>query len=93
MKNAVEDGSSPGTVGTATKWLTRTRNRLPLRSQRFGVITSSSPSRRQPARAPLTATSPTLWPAKSRSKRDSDCVARARIVTVPSIGCDGALVA
>jgi hypothetical protein len=32
-------------------------------------------------------------PEKSRSKRESDCLARAKIVTVPSIGCDGALVA
>ena len=51
---------------------------------RFGVITSSPPSRVQLAVRPLTETEPTLSPAKSRLKRDSDCVARAKIVTVPS---------
>ena len=38
-------------------------------------------------------TLPTESPAKSRSKRESDCVAFARIVTVPSMLCDGADVA
>ena len=41
----------------------------------------------------LTNTAPTLAPAKSRSKRESDCVARATSVTVPSIDCVGADVA
>jgi hypothetical protein len=56
MKNAVDAVSSPGSVGTATKWLTRTTNSPFLRSGRRGVITSSRPSRRQPARAPSTVT-------------------------------------
>jgi hypothetical protein len=93
MKNAVDAVSSPGSVGTATKWLTRTTNSPFLRSGRRGVITSSSPSRRQPARAPSTVTRSRLLPEKSRSKRESDCLARAKIVTVPPIGCDGARVA
>ena len=54
-----------------------------------GVITSSSPSRANFAGRPLTVTPPTESPAKSRSKRESDCVAFARIVTVPSMLCDG----
>ena len=94
MKNAVDDGSSPsGTLGTAVKCVTRTRKRSRLRSARRGVMTSSSPSRRHVAGRPSTDTPPTLWPAKSRLKRESACVARATIVTVPSIGCAGALVA
>jgi hypothetical protein len=54
---------------------------------------SSSSSRRERAGAPSTVTSETLWPAKSRLNCESACVARAAIVTVPSIACDGALVA
>src|SRR3954468_18739600 len=56
-------------------------------------MTRSSPSGTNFAGRPLTVTLPTESPAKSRSKRDSDCVAVARIVTVPSIPCDGADVA
>jgi hypothetical protein len=41
----------------------------------------------------FTETDPTLAPAKSRLKRDSDWVARATITTSPSIGWLGALVA
>jgi hypothetical protein len=93
MKNAVEPSVPPGSVGVAVKCETRTTNRCPRRRSRAGVITSSSPSRRHCALRPSTATLPTESPAKSRSKRDSDCVARARIVTVPSSGCDGARVA
>jgi hypothetical protein len=57
------------------------------------VITSSSSERLNAAGWPSTATAPTPAPAKSRSKRESACVARASIVTVPSIGCVGADVA
>ena len=77
-------GSSVGSVGTATKCETLTTNGKPFASGRLGVITSSSPSRVQFAVRPLTDTEPTLSPPKSRLKRDSDCVARAKIVTVPS---------
>ena len=93
IMNAAVDGSSPGSVGTATKRLTCTRKCSPSRSGLRGVITSSSPSRRNAAAEPSTDTLPTDAPAKSRLKRESDCVARARIVAVPSIDCDGALVA
>jgi hypothetical protein len=89
-KNAV---LTSGSVGVAVKCETRTTNRLPFARARLGVITSSSPLRRQAALRPLTDTELIPPPAKSRSKRDNDCVARARIVTVPSIACDGALVA
>ena len=92
-KNAVVlSSSASGTVGTATKFATVTRNGAPLASGWRGVITSSSPSRRQVRGRPLTETPPTDWPAKSRSKRESACVARASSVTVPCIGDDGALV-
>ena len=57
------------------------------------MITSSSPERRQAALRPFTATAPIESPAKSRLKRESDCVARASSVTVPSTDCVGALVA
>ena len=94
MKNAVRGAVvGSGTVGAAMKCDTVTTNSAPLRSARRGVITSSSPSRVNAAGCPLTLTPPTLWPAKSRSKRLRSCVALARIVTVPSIDCDGALVA
>ena len=46
-----------------------------------GVITSSSPERVKLAPRPSTLTTPTESPAKSRSKRESACVARASIVT------------
>jgi hypothetical protein len=68
-------------------------NFAPLRSERFGVTTSSSPLRLQSAVRWSTETLLTPPPAKSRLKRESGCVARATIVTVPSIACDGALVA
>jgi hypothetical protein len=93
MKKPVEDGSSPGTVGVATKCDTRTTNSPPLRRWRLGVITSSSPSRAKRAAWPLTLTAPTAPPAKSRLNRLRSWVARATIVTVPSSGWDGALVA
>jgi hypothetical protein len=48
------------------------------------VTTSSSPSRVQLAVRSLTETDPRLSPAKSRLKRESACVERAMIVTVPS---------
>ena len=83
---AVEKSSGSGTVGTATKCDTRTTKILRRRRARFGVITSSSPSRVQSARRWLTETDPTLAPAKSRLNCDRDCVARATIVTVPSSG-------
>ncbi len=89
MKNATL--SSAG-VGTAVK-RARTTNRSWRWSGRDGVITSSSPAHVQGTARPSTVTSPTLSPAKSRLKRDSACVARATIVTRPSIGCVGALVA
>ena len=65
----------------------------PFSSGSFGVITRSSASGSNLAGRPLTEILPTESPAKSRLKLDSDCVALARIVTVPSIPCDGALVA
>ena len=69
-------------------------NGAPLRSGSFGVITRSSwPCGVNLAGSPLTLIAPTLWPAKSRSKRLRSCVALARIVTVPSIDWVGALVA
>ena len=68
-------------------------NGSPLRSGSLGVITRSSGVRVNLAGRPLTEMLPTLWPAKSRSKRSESCVALARIVTVPSIPCVGVLVA
>jgi hypothetical protein len=59
---------------------------------RRGVMTSSSPSRVQFACDPSTRTLSTESPAKSRLKRESDCVARASIVTLPSTVCSGVLV-
>jgi len=91
--NAVVPRPEPGSVGVAVKCATRTTNFRPFRTERFGVTTSSSPLRLQSAVRWSTETRLTPPPAKSRSKRDSGCVARATIVTVPSIGCDGALVA
>jgi hypothetical protein len=93
VKKAADSGSSPAAVGVATKCETRTTNLSRLSIALRGVITSSSPSGRNEAERPSTDTEPTLVPPKSRLKRESDCVARARIVTVPSIDCDGALVA
>ena len=72
--------------GTATKCETVTMNSEPLLIAFFGVMISSWPSRFNDAGAPLTATEPTLSPEKSRSKRESDWVARARMFTVPSTG-------
>ena len=89
--SAVDDGSSFGTVGTATNFDTVTTNSAPFPIALRGVITSSKPSRRHCAGAPLTTTPPTLRPAKSRLKRLSACVARARIVTLPSTGSVNAL--
>ena len=93
VKKAADSGSSPAAVGVATKCETRTMNFSRLSIALRGVITSSSPSRRNAAERPSTDTEPTLSPPKSRLKRLSDCVACARIVTVPSTDCDGALVA
>ena len=92
-KSAVEDGSSPGTVGTAREVRHRTTKRRLSRSGRRGVMTSSSPSRAPARRAAVDRDGADERPAKSRLKRESACVARARSVTVPSIGCAGALVA
>ena len=92
-KNAFDSGSSPAAVGVATKCETRTMNFSWRPIDRRGVMTSSSPSRRNVAARPSTDTPPTAWPPKSRLKRESDCVARARIVAVPSTDCAGALVA
>jgi hypothetical protein len=92
VNSAVLVGSSLGSVGTATKWETLMTNGCPFGSGRFGVITSSPSSRVQLAVRPLTETAPTLSPAKSRLKRESDCVARAKIVTVPSMLWLGSLV-
>ena len=64
-----------------------------LRIGREGVMTKSSPLLAKRAARPLTDTPPTPSPLKSRSKRDSDWVARARIVTVPSMPWEGAAVA
>ena len=93
VKKAVDSGASPAAVGVATKRDTRTTNFSWRSSALRGVITSSSPSRRKAAVRPSTDTAPTLWPPQSRLKRESDCVARAMILTVPSIDCDGADVA
>ena len=93
VKNAVEPSVPPGSVGVALKCETRTTNSRPLWRWWRGVITSSSPERRQAALRPFTATAPIESPAKSRLKRESDCVARASSVTVPSTDCVGALVA
>jgi hypothetical protein len=94
MKKPVLSSSSGfGTVGVETKSETVTTNGWPLRIGRLGVTTSSSPARVQSATRPFTRTAPTLSPAKSRLKLESDWVARARIRAVPSIGCAGSLVA
>jgi hypothetical protein len=82
-----------GTTGCAVKCETCTTKGRPFSSGSFGVITRSSPSGATFARRPLTVTLPTESPSKSRLNRDSDCVARASRVTVPSIPCDGADVA
>ena len=94
-KNAFDSGSPPAAVGVATKCETRTMNFSRRSIGLRGVITSSSSSsaRRNAAERPSTDTEPTLSPPKSRLKRLSDWVACARIVTVPSTDCDGALVA
>ena len=59
MNSAVDAGSSPGTVGTATKCETVTMNSEPFPIARVGVMISSCPSRRNDAGCPLTATEPT----------------------------------
>ncbi len=92
-KKTLESWSPAAAVGEAAKWLTRTAKRSCLRRGRDGVITSSSPVRVHAARRPSTLTELTPCPAKSRSNLESAWVARAQIVTVPSTGCDGALVA
>jgi hypothetical protein len=69
--------------------LTRTTKRRPSRSERRGVITSSSPACVHVATRPLTETDMIPPPAKSRLNRDSDCVARAITVTVPSTASVG----
>ena len=93
VKKAADSGSSPAAVGVATKWAMWTMNFSRRSIALRGVMTSSSPLRLNAAGRPSTDTAPTAWPPKSRLKRESDCVAFARIVTVPSIDCDGALVA
>jgi hypothetical protein len=62
---------------------------------RLGVIDSSSPAFVQVklAERPFTLTHFTESPAKSRLKRDSACVERATIVTVPLTVWSGAAVA
>jgi hypothetical protein len=88
-KNATLTSAS---VGTAVK-RARTTKTSWSRSARAGVTTSSSPARVQLAARPSTVTPATLSPAKSRLKRERACVARATMVTLPSMGCAGALVA
>ena len=62
-KNAVVVSSSGSTtVGTAT-YRVVTKNVSPARIGLRGVITSSSPARRNVAGSPSTATPPTLRPA------------------------------
>ncbi len=82
--------SGAGVKGPETK-RTTTVNALPRLIARAGVITSSWPARSKSARCPSTRTEPTESPEKSRSKRESDCVARADIVTLPATSCSGAL--
>jgi hypothetical protein len=94
MKNAADrNWFGSGTVGFAVKWRTWATNVAPLAIGRAGVMTMSSPTRENAAGRPFTTTLPTPAPLKSRSNRDSACVARATIVTVPSMPWDGALVA
>ena len=62
---------------------TSVTNRRWSRIGRLGVTTSSSPNRTNDARRPSTRTERTDGPAKSRSKRDSACVAVASIRTRP----------
>jgi hypothetical protein len=81
-----------GTVGVATKCETFTSKRSPRRIGSAGVMTSSSPSRTHVAAQSSTVTEPTLSPAKSRLNRDSAWVARASMVTVPSMAWAGAAV-
>ena len=57
--------------------------RLRLRSPRLGVTVSSSSSRLQVARRPLTLIERTVMPLRSRLKRDRFCVALALIVATP----------
>lgn len=55
-----------------------------------GVTISSSPSRRVCAARPFTVTECSSFPAKSRSKRDSACVAVALTVVEAANGVLGA---
>lgn len=56
-------------------------------------MTSSSPSRTKAAGAPSTLTELTESPEKSRSKRESACVARAWIVSTTGMVCTESVVA
>lgn len=76
-------------VGSAVQWTT-TVKRLPLSRGRAGVMTSSSPSRVVRASAPSTVTERSVFPAKSRLKRDRAWVARALIVALAGNAVRGA---
>ncbi len=71
-------------VGAAVKPVIRTVKVEPLPIGLAGVTINSSPMRLKAAAFPLTATVPMLLPPKSRLNCESDCVARATIVSSPS---------